>query len=102
MRFRKWLFTLLALLALAWIVMGLSATSNAFQTGVARNAALEGVQQDAANTGTTLGAGLTSTVTLCTGLPLLLLFSLLAWRNAVGIREKKRHQEVLQALRHDG
>lgn len=101
MRFRKWLFIVLALLALGWMVLGLSATSSAFQTGVARNAALEGVQQDAANTGTTIGAGLTSTFTLCTGLPLLLLFSFLAWRNAVGIREKKRHEELLQATRHE-
>ena len=101
MQFRQWLFTLLAVVALGWIVLGLSATGNAFNQGVERNAALEGVQQDAANTGTTIGAGLTTSFTLCTGLPLLLLFSFLAWRNAVGLREKKRHQELIQASKHE-
>lgn len=100
MHFRRALFLVLALAAAGWIAMGLSASGRAFEQGVTENAQeFEGVSQDAANTGTTIGAGLGVTFFLCTGLPLLLLFTFLTWRAHVGIVHKRRHEELIGALK---
>ena len=99
MKFRRALFLVLALLAAGWLWIGLSASGSAFNTGVERNADLEGLQQDAANTGTTIGAGLGVTFFVCTGLPLLLIFTFLTWRAHVGIVNKRRHEELLGAIK---
>lgn len=95
MRFRKNLFTILALLSIAWIIYGLSATSSA----ASRQLQSEQAQESAAyQAGTAIGAGLSTTIFLCTGGPLFVVFALLAWRNGVGLTNKKRHEETLAAL----
>lgn len=95
MRFRKYLFTILAIAALAWIVSGL---------GVVSNVASKQLQQSnvqsssAAKLGTAIGSGLSTTIVLCIGVPLFFFFALLAWRNSVGLTNKKRHEETIAAL----
>jgi hypothetical protein len=92
MLFRKRLFTLLALLALGWIALGFWSTSTYNAT---RNAEVgaEVSERPGYQAGQVVGSGLALTFFLCTGLPLLLTFSLLAWRNGVGLRNERRHQE---------
>lgn len=96
MRFRKNLFTVLALVALLWMIYGFSVTgrvaSNQFQSEPAQTSA-------AYQAGTTIGAGIATSFVLCTGAPLLFLFALLAWRNGVGLTSKKRHEETIAALK---
>lgn len=100
MYFRRILFLVLALAAAGWIALGLSASGEAFEQGVSENAqSFEGTSQDAANAGTTIGAGLGVTFFLCTGLPLLLLFTFLTWRAHVGIVNKRRHEEMIGAMK---
>lgn len=104
MRFRKRLFTVLAILSLGWIVWGLSVTGGAVGTSSERADATyqqDSIERASATVGIGIGAGLSTAIFLCTGLPLLLLFSLLAWRNGVGLREKQRHEEMLAAVRHE-
>lgn len=93
MRFRKRLFTALALLSILWIVGGFLISSDAYQetTQTSTDAAY--------NTGAAIGAGAMSTLSLCSGLILLTVFSLLAWRNGVGLKAEQRHKEQLEVMR---
>lgn len=95
MRFRKYLFTILALLVLVWIVNGLgiigSNTNKQLQSEQAQ-------ASDAYQAGTLIGSGISGTIVLCITVPLFFLFALLAWRNSVGLTNKKRHEETIAAL----
>lgn len=95
MRFRKYLFTILTLLALGWIAFGCSAanqgTSNLLQSQ--RGQASTNYQA-----GVIIGGGISGTIVLCTGVPLFFLFALLAWRNSAGLTNKKRHEETIAVL----
>lgn len=93
MKFRQRLFWFLAFCALGWIAYGLSATGRAVETVGAT------ATSDAEMAGIGLGASLSTGVFLCTGLPLFLLFAIVAWRNGAGIRAERRHQELLAAQR---
>lgn len=97
MRFRANLFTILAILSLLFIIYGLSVSGGAFSTVV--STPVPAASADARTAGAAIGAGISATVFLCLGAPFLLFFSLLAWRNRVGIRTEQRHQEQLSALR---
>lgn len=87
---------ILLLLSLGWICYGVTSTAgivgNQLNTSEARNS--EGFQA-----GTVIGGGLGLTFFLCTGVPLLLLFGILYWRNGVAIRETKKHNQTIQAMR---
>lgn len=95
MRFRKRLFTVLAILCLLWIAYGCTSagqvTSKQLQSQQAQSST-------AYQAGTLIGTSVISTVFLCTGVPLFFLFALLAWRNGVGLTNKKRHEETIAAL----
>lgn len=98
MRFRQIFFWILALLALGWIILGFATGSDVSTQMYAENALeTDETMRTASDLGTTLGAGIGYTFFLCTGLPFLLLFSFLAWRNGVGLREERRHQELMAA-----
>lgn len=97
MRFRANLFTVLAILALLFIIYGFAVSSNAFNAVV--STPVPASSADARTAGAAIGAGIASTTFLCMGSPFLVLFSLLAWRNRAGIRAEERHQEQLDAIR---
>lgn len=101
MKFRKQFFSVLALLALLWIGAGFIISSDAYTETVEENAvtAQSQAMQDAGEAGAAIGATIGLTIFLCTGLPFLLLFSLLAWRNGAGLKAEQRHQEMLAAQR---
>jgi ribose/xylose/arabinose/galactoside ABC-type transport system permease subunit len=93
MKFRQRFFWFLAFVALMWIVYGLTVTGQAVDEVGAT--AVSSAEQ----AGVAVGAGLAMTTFMCTGLPFFFLFALLAWRNGVGLRTEKRHQEMLEATR---
>lgn len=97
MKFRSRFFGVFFILALLWLGLGYYVTSQAVvdvsATPVPGGSAAKAVQ--------TLGiTSVGMSVFLCTGLPLAFLFGLLAWRNAVGLRTERRHQETIAALEH--
>jgi hypothetical protein len=100
LRFRKNLFLVLAVLALLWVCGG-SALFSSAASDVAQTPAptIQGLSQQEANSyrglGAAIGGGLGITFFACTGLPLALLFGLLAWRNSAGITNERRHREAL-------
>ena len=96
MRFRQVLFTILALLALVWILFGISTTGQVVDNTVAESSRYG--SSTAYQAGVAIGAGLGLTFFICTGLPFLVTFSLLAWRNGVGARNEQRHQEMIGAI----
>ncbi len=107
MKLRSQLFGILALLSLAWLCYGFSATSSAFSNVMSTPIATsDGLDVDTAKAATALGAGIGSglgiTFFACTSLPFTLLFGLLAWRNSVGLKTQKRHEEMLEATRNQG
>lgn len=91
MKFRKHLFRLLGLLttliAILWIVGGLSGVDE------------EPAQSEAEEVGRAVGSGAAISVILCITVPLAMFFFIMSWRNAVGIRMEKRHQEQLEVMR---
>lgn len=95
MLFRKRLFTVLALLAVLWMAYGCTATSQVTDKQLQSQQAQS---SSAYQAGTFIGAGLSGTLVLCTGVPFFFLFALLAWRNGVGLTNKKRHEETIAAL----
>ena|SRR3989304_4781640 len=103
MKFRQRLFWALAILSLVWIAMGFTATEEAvnevLQTPVPT---LEGMSQETADSlqeaGTAIFAGASMTVFLCTGLIGFFIFALLAWRNGVGLRNRRQHEEMVAAV----
>jgi hypothetical protein len=104
MQLRSRLFGILALLSLAWLCYGFSATGSAFNsvvsTPVAGSSSLTASEANAARTaGAAIGGGLGLTFFACTSLPFTLLFGLLAWRNAAGYRNQKRHEELMDIER---
>lgn len=96
MKFRQRLFWFLAFIALLWIAYGWSVSGNVYSNTIQQ------MGTDAGRAGVAIGAGLGLTAFLCTGLPLFMFFALLAWRNGVGLRTEKRHQEMLDATRSGG
>ena len=106
---------LLTLASCGWIAYGLLATGSAFTqvvteatptTAVISNslgtpvATLDAkVAQGAKALGATVGGGLGVVFFLCTGLPFLLIFGFLYWRNGVAMRQEKQHAETIEALK---
>lgn len=90
---------LLTLAALGWVCYGLTVTSGAVGSQLGTTTAQ---RSEAFQAGTLIGGGLGVGFFLCTGLPFLLLFGFLYWRNGVAIRESKRHAETIQALGNRG
>jgi hypothetical protein len=87
MTFRKRLFAVLAVICLVWMIYVIAF----YGGGGAENEALSAE----ANTGLNAVAG---SVWLCITLPFFALFSLLAWRNSVGLRSERQHREHIEAL----
>lgn len=107
MQFRARFFGVLAILALLWIVYGFVATSSAASNVMATPVAVatdsvlsQSEAQAATNAGVALGTGLGIGIFACTGLPFLLIFGLLSWRNSVGLKTQKRHEETLAAMQN--
>lgn len=106
---------LLTLLSCGWIGYGLLATGSAFTQVVTQATPTASVINNALGTpvatmdpkviqgaqaiGATVGGGLGVAFFLCTGLPFLLIFGFLYWRNGVAMREEKRHSETIEALK---
>lgn len=106
---------LLTLLACGWIAYGLLATGAAFTKVVTDATMTPQIIQNAQGTpvatrdpalvsagtavGATIGGGLGVAFFLCTGLPLLLIFGFLYWRNGVAMRRAKEHAETIEALK---
>lgn len=110
----RWIWGIATLLSCGWIVYGLAATSAVVSqvasvtptVQVVKNAAGTPVAtvdpkliQAAAAAGTVVGAGISTTIFLCTGIPALLLFGFLYWRNGVAMRNAKQHAETIDALK---
>ena len=87
---------ILTLLALGWIAYGVIASLGA--TGSQLNTA-EAQASAGYQAGTLIGGGIGLSIFLCTGLPLLLVFGILYWRNGVAIRETKKHNQMVDAMR---
>lgn len=105
MKFRSRLFGVLALLSLAWICYGMftasSVASNMLSATVTPAGNLDAETARAARAaGVGIGAGIGLTFFLCSGLPLFVLFSLLSWRNSVGLRKEQMHREQLEAIKN--
>lgn len=105
MKFRSRLFGVLALLSLAWICYGVftasSVASNMLSATVTPAGNLDAETAQAARAaGVGIGAGIGLTFFLCSGLPLFVLFSLLSWRNSVGLRKEQMHREQLEAIKN--
>lgn len=87
---------ILTLVSIAWMCYGLTitatVTNDQLETISGRNA-------DAQQAGTLLGASAGLSFFICSGLPFLLAFGLLYWRNGVAIREEKRHEQTIIAMR---
>jgi hypothetical protein len=98
MRFRKRLFTVLALLiglGMCWLIGAAALNWGEFSDQTAAT----GGDREVAETVGAMAWLAESSVYLCVGIPLFFLFALLGWRNSVGLREEKRHQERLQTGR---
>jgi uncharacterized membrane protein YjdF len=52
-------------------------------------------QSSAFQMGALLGGGMTTFLVLCISLPLATIFLIISWRNAVGIRNEKQHNELI-------
>lgn len=99
MLFRKRLFTVLALISLLYLVYGFTGLGKVTQESLEDTAALNNsTERGAAQLGVGIGVTGVTLFLICTGLPMFFLFSLLAWRNGVGLRTEQRHQEQLAAL----
>lgn len=92
MKFRMRLFTVLAFLDVAWMFLSFSMTGQRL-ANITNTDASAGTRA-----GATVGAGLSVTIILCVGLPLLLFFLFMAWRNRVGWIAKQRHEEVMKSI----
>jgi len=105
MKFRSRLFGALALLSPAWVCYGVFTASSVASTMLsatvtpATNLDAE-TAQAARAAGVGIGAGIGLTFFLCSGLPLFVLFSLLSWRNGVGLRKEQMHREQLEAIKN--
>lgn len=93
MLFRKRLFYTLALLVFAYVVGTLLLAPDVVDT--ARQDPTN--QTEVAQAGVTIGAGIGVTLVLCIGGFFFLMFALLGWRNAAGLKAEKRHKELLDA-----
>lgn len=82
---------ILTLLSIGWVCYGITVTASAVNT----TTDTVNAQSTAYQAGTAIGAGLSITVFLCTGIPLLLFFGFLYWRNGVAIREARRFNKSM-------
>jgi len=97
MRFRAQLFTILALISVLWLCGGSTLAIHSAQI-TASNPTADIQYKGAYAAGAGVGGAIVVTFFTCSGVPLLLLFLFLAWRNRVGIGIEKRHKEMLQAM----
>ena len=89
MKFRKRLFTILALLVLilmVWVTVFYAGADKPEEATYGEDA------NDVLNS-------VAWSVWICLFAPFLAFFSLMAWRNSVGLTTERRHQEQLEALR---
>jgi hypothetical protein len=101
-----WLFALLALCSVCYMCYGFTITSSVVSSAMSTPAAtLDSlVSTDAKtvwNSMAVISGSLSIIVFLCTGLPLMLIFSLFAWRNSVGVRRAMLLQREAQAFEAD-
>lgn len=91
MKFRKRLFSVLAVLVfLGGVVWALEYDEDVQEVAVENE-----VEAAARDVGEGIGMG----IIFCVTAPLVGLFALLAWRNAVGIRTEERHREHMDVMR---
>ncbi len=75
--------------------MGVISTSSAVNEASEQSTAQTEDEQAAYKVGLGLGASVSLTVFFCSGIPLFLLFALMAWRNGVGYRKEEHLLETL-------
>ena len=95
-RFFRIVWGILTLISLAWMCYGITVTASVTNDQLETTQALN---SEAYQAGTVLGASAGLSFFLCSGLPFLLVFGLLYWRNGVAIREAQRHEQTIKALR---
>lgn len=109
----RWVWGILTLLSCGWVVYGLAVTGNVFTRQVTAATVTPQTYTNSLGTpiatsdpklitaagavGSTIGAGISTSIILCTGLPFLLIFGFLYWRNGVAIRHAREHAEMLDA-----
>lgn len=91
MKFRKRLFSLLAVLVVLNGIVWITSYNDDVQQ-------IE-VQNETEQAARDVGEGIGVTIILCLSIPFFVAFALLAWRNSVGLRAEERHQEHIEALR---
>ena len=93
MRFRSKLFYGVAILAALFVVMLVvsAASTTGDESNLCANLLTPAESADC-ETGVD---SIQVTIVLCLGLPFVLLFALLGWRNAAGIKSEDRHAELL-------
>lgn len=92
-KFFQFIWGIATLLSLGWLCYGMSIVLNVTDRQMAR------ATSEAAQAGTAIGAGISSSIVLCTALPMLLIFGFLYWRNSVAIREARKHEQTIEAIR---
>lgn len=83
---------ILALLSLAWMCYGLTASSSAFSQATETNSS------ETYQAGAAIGASMGIGVFICTGLPFLLIFLFAYGRAGASIRSERQHRETIEAL----
>lgn len=89
----RWVWGILTILALLWLVYGCSVSVNAGNTITSAYGFANTPENQA---GAFIGS---MAVFFCIGAPLLLIFGILYWRNGVAIRETKKHNQMVDAMR---
>jgi hypothetical protein len=102
-RFRMWLFALLTLGSVCYMCYGCTLTSTVVSNAMrAPTATLDSLGTTDAktiwNSMAVVGGSLSVVVYLCTGIPLMIGFGVLAWRNAIATRKAIFLQQETQAL----
>src|SRR5260370_17026039 len=100
MRARANLWSILGTIVLLWLCGGsllfMTSAGNVSLTPAATSQYLSATEAQAARSvGAAIGGGLGVTFFVCTGVPLVTLFALLAWRNRVGLITENRHQNQI-------
>lgn len=91
-RFFRAVWGICLLFSVGWICLGLANVTNVAGDLIESNTS------ESYQAGVALGSGVGFTLYACTGLPLILLFGFLYWRNGIAIREEQRHQQTMEAM----
>lgn len=98
MRFKKYLFTVLAVLAVLWTLIWAIAIRDASQTNIASVEGKGTGAQVGASIGTNLAASVTSNCTVVPGVFAAIIFAALGYQNHKGLKKRKAETEGIAAV----